>query len=67
MVTFKFECRTTKPPRPFKWEGNSVPMNLEEMLKMIRRMGMKPSDISIGEMEWVYERHDGYDRFNVPG
>lgn len=60
MYQIKFECRLNKQPKQIVIENGQYPNNLEGMLKMIRKMGLKPSDVSVGELSWEYESPYGY-------
>lgn len=55
MYQIKFECRLTKRPKQIVIENGQYPNNLEGMLKMIRKMGLKPSDVAVGELTFEYE------------
>lgn len=52
-----FECSLIKAPKKqFKWHAPvNGPTTLEDMLKTIRSMGLKPSDVAVSNMDYTYE------------
>lgn len=51
-----FECTlTAAPKKKFVWHEGNGRTTLEDMLKTIRSMGLKPSDVAVSGMEYTYE------------
>lgn len=66
-MQMKFEAKTLKPIRTVTYSTDTnghmlYPANLEEMLKMIRSMKMRPRDILVEGIEFE-SRYEGYGYF----
>lgn len=51
-----FECVLTKAPtKHFAWHAAGGDATLEDMLKTIRKMGLRPADVAITGMRYEHD------------